>query len=146
MMRIFLDANVLFSAAYSDGAIRRLIDDLHDAEHTIVADRYVIEEAVRNLSVHRSESISFFHTMTTSMTIVPVCRWSEEIPPDFHLPEKDVPVLAAAISAGCDILTTGDTRHFGTHYGKTIAGVTIRSPVDTARTLFGHIGGHQDHG
>ena len=142
-MRIFLDANVLFSAAYSDGAIRRLMNDLHGAGHTVVADRYVIEEALRNLEIHRHESISFFHTLTTSMTIVPISLRSEEIPPDFHLPEKDIPVLASAIAAGCDILTTGDTRHFGAHYGRTVAGVTIRSPVDTARTLFGHDHGRQ---
>jgi hypothetical protein len=30
-MRIFLDANILFSAAKSDGAVRRLLDELRRA-------------------------------------------------------------------------------------------------------------------
>ena len=98
-MRIFLDANVLFSAAYSDGAVRRLFADIQGTGHTVVADRYVIEEAIRNLSIHRPEAIRFFHAMTTSLTVVPTRQWSEEIPPDITLPEKDVPVLAGAIAA-----------------------------------------------
>jgi len=139
-MRIFLDANVLFSAAYSDGAVRRLFADIQGTGHTVVADRYVIEEAIRNLSIHRPEAIRFFHAMTTSLTVVPTRQWSEEIPPDITLPEKDIPVLAGAIAAHCEILTTGDSRHFGRLYGQTIGGTTISSLVDTARALFGPVG------
>ncbi len=139
-MRIFLDANVLFSAAYSDGAVRRLFADIQTTGHTIVADRYVIEEAIRNLSIHRPEAIAFFHGMTTSLTVVPTRQWSEKIPPDIPLPEKDIPVLAGAIAAHCEILTTGDSRHFGPLYGRTIGGTTIRSLLDTALALFGPAG------
>ena len=42
-MRIFLDANVFFSAAFSNGAIRRLIHDIRGAAYVVVADRYDIE-------------------------------------------------------------------------------------------------------
>jgi predicted nucleic acid-binding protein len=45
------------------------------------------------------------------------------------LPEKDRPVLAAAIHHRCDMLVTGDRTHFGQLYGKTIRGVTILSPA-----------------
>jgi predicted nucleic acid-binding protein len=135
-MRLFLDANILFSAAYSDGAIRRLIGDIRGAGHILVADRYVIEEAIRNLAIHRPEAVAFLHEMTAVMTIVPVCRWSEGIPDDISLPEKDLPVLASAITARCDILVTGDTRHFGAYFGRSVGGVTIRTPVDTAQALF----------
>jgi hypothetical protein len=40
-MRIFLDANLLFSAGKADGAIRRFIRLLQKNGHTLVADSYV---------------------------------------------------------------------------------------------------------
>ena len=46
-MRVFLDANVLFSAAKSDGAIRELLGILVSSGHRLVADVYVLEEARR---------------------------------------------------------------------------------------------------
>lgn len=49
-MRIFLDANILFSAAKSDGAVRRLLGMLVDAGHTCCVDDYVVAEARRNLA------------------------------------------------------------------------------------------------
>jgi hypothetical protein len=42
-------------------------------------------------------------------------------------------VLATAIDAGCDILVTGDSRHFGPLFGRTLGRLKILSPVDTAR-------------
>jgi hypothetical protein len=44
------------------------------------------------------------------------------------LPEKDRPVLAAAIRLGCDALVTGDRTYFGAGYGRVYGGVTIYSP------------------
>lgn len=134
-MRIFLDANVLFSAAYSDSAMRRLVTDLLTASHSLVADRYVLEEALRNLAIQRPESVSWLHVFAGSLTIVPTRQFSTEIPPDTPLPDKDVPVLAAAIDAECDILMTGDSRHLSPLFGRTIGGVSIYSPVETARIV-----------
>lgn len=48
-MRVFLDANVLFSAAKSDGAVRQLLRLLVDGGHECWADGYVVAEARRNL-------------------------------------------------------------------------------------------------
>ena len=49
-VRIFLDANVLFSAAKSDGFVRRLLELLLADGHVLCADGYVAEEARRNLA------------------------------------------------------------------------------------------------
>ncbi len=52
------------------------------------------------------------------------------------LPEKDRPVLAAAIRLGCDALVTGDRTHFGATYCKVFGGVKIESPRSLAERLF----------
>jgi hypothetical protein len=49
------------------------------------------------------------------------------------LPEKDRPVLAAAIASQCDVLLTGDKRHFGKGFGRSFGGVWVHSPA----SLFG---------
>ena len=43
-MRIFLDANILFSAGKSAGAMRGFLEVLKSSGHTLVADAYVVEE------------------------------------------------------------------------------------------------------
>ncbi len=140
-MRVFLDANVLFSAAFTDGAVRRLVNDMHAASHTVVADRYVIEEALRNLAIHRPEAVPVLHTLTAALTVAPTRQSAADVPAEelreVQFPEKDIPVLASAIGAGCDILITGDVRHFGPLVGRTVGGVTVRSPVDAAAVLLG---------
>jgi predicted nucleic acid-binding protein len=46
-------------------------------------------------------------------------------PCPLELPEKDRPVLLAAISAKANYLITGDMLHFGKYFGQTIHGVKI---------------------
>jgi hypothetical protein len=45
-VRIFLDANVLFSAAKSDGFVRRLLELLLADGHVLCADGYVLRKHV----------------------------------------------------------------------------------------------------
>jgi predicted nucleic acid-binding protein len=47
-----------------------------------------------------------------------------------ELPEKDRPVLMAAISAKADYLITGDMLHFGKYFGRSIMGVKVRMARD----------------
>jgi hypothetical protein len=51
------------------------------------------------------------------------------------LPEKDRPVLAAAIHHRCAALVTGDRTHFGPLFGKTVRGTTIHSPRSLAQAV-----------
>ena len=51
------------------------------------------------------------------------------------LPEKDKPVLAAAIHHRCAVVITGDRTHFGPLCGKTISSVTVHSPRSAAVML-----------
>ena len=136
-MRIFLDAKILFSAARSDGAVRRLLEDLRQAGHQCVADGYVTGEARRNLEIKCPSALS---SLSRILEHVDACR--HVAPSASHqqiqlLPEKDRPVLAAAIHLGCQAMVTGDKMHFGALYGLTIGGVTINSPQSLAEGLLG---------
>ena len=134
-MRIFLDANILFSAGKNAGAMRGFLEVLHSSGHTLVADAYVVEEARRNLEAKFPASLKGFelvlHPLESSATLR--CFLPPDLAPE--LPEKDRPVLAAAIQRRCDVLLTGDKTHFGPLYGKTLEGVTIHSPAGLAEHL-----------
>lgn len=136
-MRVFLDANILFSAARADGAIRQLLALTEAAGHELWADAYVFEEARRNLVAKASSGLPVLEAMAARIKIGGLCAGSA-LPPDAtSLPEKDRPVLAAAIHHRCDVLVTGDRTHFGPLYGKTIQGVTILSPAMLAEIVLG---------
>jgi hypothetical protein len=51
-----------------------------------------------------------------------------KLPRGISLPEKDVPILLAAIEAQATHLLTGDVRHFGPYLGKKIEGIAIVLP------------------
>jgi hypothetical protein len=55
------------------------------------------------------------------------------------MPAKDVPILAAA-AAGADLLITGDRRHFGHLFGRTLEGVTVLGLAEALRQLLGTMG------
>ncbi|HYD47323.1 MAG TPA: PIN domain-containing protein [Terriglobales bacterium] len=133
-MRIFLDANVLFSAGRSDGAMRQFLRLLTEDGHELHADTYVAEEARRNLSAKAAGTGDALDENLDQVTVAVFVPGHH--PPSTHvLPEKDRPVLAAAIRLKCDVLVTGDRSHFGQLYGKTIDGVTIHSPRSLAESL-----------
>lgn len=138
-LRIFLDANILFSAAQSDGAVRRLLYLLHTDGHTLVADAYVAAEAQRNLAAKAGPDAAAYlqallskievNGLTAPAALTPLADW---------LPEKDRPVLQAAIACRCQALVTGDKTHFGAGYGQSFGGVTIHSPAQLAQWLWPH--------
>jgi len=134
-MRIFLDANVLFSAARSEGAVRRLLDLLIEAGHECWADGFVAEEARRNLAAKFPDGLPVLDTLLSRLHTGPIHTPDSVLEDGLPLPEKDRPVLAAAIRHGCEALVTGDRAHFGRFYGKAIHGVTIHSPRSIAETL-----------
>lgn len=133
-MRIFLDANILFSAAKTDGAVRHLLSLLVQGRHELWADGYVVEEARRNLRLKSPGSIAGLEALLKIVTLGPLAapRGSSAA---FPLPEKDRPVLEAAIRHRCDILVTGDRTHFGRLYGSVVEGVEILAPAALAEKL-----------
>jgi hypothetical protein len=55
------------------------------------------------------------------------------LPRRISLPEKDAPILLAAIEARATHLLTGDIRHFGQYLGKKIEGIAIALPGEYLR-------------
>jgi uncharacterized protein len=121
---VFLDANVLFSAAYRDESPLRAFWTLPETE--LVTSDYALEEARRNLS-----GIDQRRRLEELGRGVRLIRESGSwaLPPDVILPEKDRPILSAAIVSGATHLITGDQTHFGPWYGKQVGGVTILRPA-----------------
>lgn len=138
-MRVFLDANILFSAAKSDGAVRALLRLLVARGHECVADAYVVAEARRNLAAKGPEALQVLDALLPHLSVSAASAAGDPAPRaemDW-LPEKDRPVLAAAIRLRCDALVTGDRSHFGAGYGRVFGGVAIHSPRSLAERILG---------
>jgi predicted nucleic acid-binding protein len=135
-MRIFLDANILFSAANPSSAIRQLLNMARTAGHECWADEHVIREAHRNLFLKQRERIPDFERLladircATKLSDLPLRLLDET-----SLPENDRRALAAAIALECDAFVTGDQTHFGPLYGKTVAAAKIYSPRQLAEVF-----------
>ena len=124
-----MDANVLFSAAYrSDAGLRKL---WRLAGVRIVTSAYAVEEARRNLSQppqHRE-----LDELLGCVEVVPTAAPTDHLlfSSVVELPNKDRPVLLAAIGVGATHLLTGDFWHYmGPYRGKRIQRVLILSPRD----------------
>ena len=120
---LFLDANVLFSAAYRAESPLRELWTLPETE--LVTSDYALEEARRNLSGIDQRRLE--ELIRGVRLIHESGSWA--LPPDVILPEKDRPILSAAIVSGATHLITGDQTHFGAWYGKQVGGVTILRPA-----------------
>jgi predicted nucleic acid-binding protein len=131
-MRVFLDANILFSGAKSNGAVRALLARLVADGHTLVADGYVVAEVRRNLSAKGTTAIDALDELLKRVEFS--AYRPARLPADLAslLPDKDHPVMAAAIRLGCDALVTGDRTHFGALYGSVRHGVAVHSPRSLA--------------
>ena len=98
-MKVFLDANILFSAAKSDGAVRSLVRLLLDRGHEAWADAYVVAEPRRNLASKGPAAVAVLDALLTHL------RVSSAVPADEGAAES----LAAASCSCCvseSVLTT----------------------------------------
>jgi predicted nucleic acid-binding protein len=119
-----LDANVLFSAAYRrESGLKKLwaLDDL-----ALITSRYALEEARRNLEEPAQGRLE---RLASQVELVPEAS-DRPLPKEIELPEKDQPILQAAIAAAATHLLAGDVTHFGRYFGRTVAGLRILTPGD----------------
>lgn len=107
---VFLDANILFSAALGGEAFALLWMLAQQEKVTFHSSAYCFMEARRNIENKRAQAITDFETKLADVRIV---AHAETVDFTVDLNAKDLPVLAAAVAAGLDVLLTGDIRHFG---------------------------------
>lgn len=129
-MRVFLDANVLFSASNDDSNIARLVDWLLE-EATAVTSDLAREEARRNLALKRADWLPSFEKRMRRIELSPSVRF--ELP--VKLDEGDQPLLCAAIRARCTHFATGDRRDFGHLFDTTVEGVRVINLLQLAAIL-----------
>jgi uncharacterized protein len=123
MLRVFLDANVLFSAADREGA--GLLELWRTPDVRLVTSWYAVEEARRNLD--GGERRARLDALLADVSVVAEDP-SVAIPGGIRLPEKDAPILRAALAAGATHLLTGDLRDFGHLLGRQVGGVKVLTP------------------
>ena len=127
MDRVFLEANVLFSAAYDPES--RLVElwALDDTER--VTSAYAAAEAYRNLAEKRPARLPDLAALLARCLLA-----TEETRPipEVDLPVNDAPILPSAIASRCSHLLTGD-KHFRQLFGRTVEGTLILRPGDYLR-------------
>ena len=120
---VFLDASVLFSAAYRSKAMLLRLWRLSPVQ--LVTSSYASDEAGRNLadSAQRDRLAELLKSVnvTDAISTVP-------LPAGVDLPAKDAPILQSAIAARASHLLTSDIKHFGRYFWQTIEGVLILPP------------------
>ena len=127
MDRLFLDANILFSAAYQANAGLTRFWKL--AQVTLCSSAHAVQEARVNLATEAQRRR--LDRLARSLRLFEAA--GEESPQGVELPEKDRPILLAAIAASATHLITGDFRHFGRYFGKRVAGILVLTPADYLR-------------
>jgi predicted nucleic acid-binding protein len=129
MDRLFLDANVLVSAALKPES--RLAGLCPPDDVRLLGSPHVVAEARRN--VHDADAAARLQALIAALAVLPSEPADFEIADDPGMPAKDRPVLLAAIVAKADYLLTGDLSHFGSCLGRTFGGVTVLLPGEYLR-------------
>jgi len=137
-MEVFLDASVLFSAAYSQtGASREIIRLGIRGEIQLVISDLVNNEALANLQNKAPTAVQSLSTFLKLMPFKVVRPNKEDVLAAMKYTEfKDAPVVAAAKCAGVDYLISLDRAHLvGVTAVEEGSGLTILLPGEFLETL-----------
>ena len=131
MDRLFLDANILFSAAYRPAAGVARLWTLLDV--VLLTSDYAVEEARRNLT--ERDQLDRLDEFLKSVQLAAAVSLDPGLGDDITLREKDWPILGGAVAANATHLITGDRRDFGPYFGTMLLGVLITPPAEYLRSL-----------
>jgi hypothetical protein len=124
--RLFLDANILFSAAYRANAGLARFWKIPNV--TLCSSRYAVGEARINLGdISQQRRLDIFASKL-ELFDAPRSVSSTDILLSVSLPDKDRPIFLAAIEARATHLITGDLRHFGPYLDKKPHGILVMTP------------------
>lgn len=140
-MRLFLDANVLFTAAHNvEGRAATLVGLGRRRLCKLITSPHALEEARRNLEIKFPEVIP---RLDEIMRVVTLCAESSAEKTEWarteSLREKDAPILGAAVQSGADLLVTGDRTHLGHLYGKYPGGILAVTPAEGLQRVLAQI-------
>jgi predicted nucleic acid-binding protein len=136
-MKLFLDANIIFTAAYSAQGISRGLFRLAAAgKCSLCTSAFANEEAFRNIHKKAPQKLADLTLLMKQVDILAEphpkwVTWATLLP----LVQKDAPVLAAAIQGKVDIFVTGDRRDFGHLFGRVLHGVKVLTPADALEAV-----------
>jgi predicted nucleic acid-binding protein len=126
--KVFLDANVLFTAAHNpEGKAAFVIETSRHGRWDVVTSDLAVQEAVRNLENKYPQCLIAFEKMVRVIKIIPSGDGSRCV---LELPQKDRPIFEAALHCGATHLLTGDLRDFGRYMNKPQYGVVIQTVSD----------------
>ena len=125
---VFLDANVLFSAALAGPAFELIWELARRRRIRLVTSTYCRIEADANLERKRPRSATRLAELLREVDLVPEPTPVQITAARRLVVEKDAWVLAAALAAGADVLVTGDLKHFGALMERDDLPLRVRSP------------------
>ena len=134
-MRLFLDANVLFTAAHNPNGKAALVIELGAQGHwQLFSSPYAFEEARRNLQRKFPDSARMLATMGRELRLV---EHRPSLGSPEGLAEKDRPIFQAALACRAGFLLTGDLRDFGRSMNRpeSTFGVRVMTVADFLRTF-----------
>jgi len=116
LIRLFLDSNVLFTAAHNPEGKASLVVELAAEGHwEVVTSAYCLAEARWNLERKHPAVLGRLSGILRAIRLVPDVAGERCA---LSLPEKDRPVFAAAQRCKVTHILTGDRRHFGPYMNK----------------------------
>jgi len=134
-MRVFLDANVLFTAAHNPhGKAALIIEEGIRGHWELVSSPYALEEARRNLERKFPAHVERLQAFTPALRMAPQ---PEKTPYPRGLSEKDRPIFQAALECRATHLLTGDLKDFGRFMNKpkSTHGLVIQTVADFLQSL-----------
>lgn len=136
-MKLFLDANVVFSAAHqSEGRAQHLLALARAGRCSLVTSAHALEEARRNLAL---KSSGYEARLDAALAIIGSAPEAPSSLVDWAashgLPAKDAPILAAVAHCRADLLVTGDARDFGSLFGRVFRGVKVVTPAQALEAV-----------
>jgi len=116
LIRLFLDSNVLFTAAHNPEGKASLVIELAVEGHwEVVTSAYCLAEARLNMERKHPATLGRLSEILRAVRLVPDVAGERCA---LSLPEKDRPVFAAAQRCKATHFLTGDRRHFGPYMNK----------------------------
>lgn len=142
MRRIFLDANVLFSAAHKPASAQGLlIEFAQQALIEAISSPYAVDEARRNLARKSPNSGAAWASIESVLRLASEPDQESLLWASALVVFKDAPILASASRAKADWLVTGDRADFGALFSTTQRGMQIMPPSEAVRRLLDELHG-----